>query len=85
MPKAAAALSRDPRLEVGRVEMVGGVAAQAADGDPEVPRVRRVLALPERNAASLLPSCGAATAAAFTALLYSPSGAAIVLCDGTLQ
>ena len=34
MPKAAAALSRNSRLEVGRVEMVGGVAAQAADGDP---------------------------------------------------
>jgi hypothetical protein len=34
MPKAAGALSRNSRLEVGRVEMVGGVAAQAADGDP---------------------------------------------------
>ena len=40
---------RRPVGEVGGVEALRGVAPEPADGEPELPRARRVLALPERD------------------------------------
>jgi hypothetical protein len=42
-------LAVGPGFEVGRVQAVGGLAAQPADGDTKVVRARGMLALPERD------------------------------------
>ena len=47
--RVQAALARRPLRELGRVQPVGGVAAEPPHGEPELERARRVLAAPERD------------------------------------